>query len=115
MRKAPAGLLSELNDPANDVLASAVSAFEVATKVRIGKLPEGGGRLVASWSEHVHELGAHELGLTSAQATAAGGLDWPHADPFDRLLVGQAMAEGLTLVTADRSMWAAPAIDVLRW
>jgi PIN domain nuclease of toxin-antitoxin system len=114
IRKASAGLLSALNDPANEVLVSAVSAFEVATKVRIGELPAG-GPLVASWSEHVQELGARELSLTPAQAVAAGGLDWPHADPFDRLLVGQAMAEGLTLVTADRTMWAAPGIDVLRW
>jgi PIN domain nuclease of toxin-antitoxin system len=113
-RPASASLLSDLNDPANDVLVSVVSAFEVATKVRIGTFPSG-GPLVASWRQSVDQLGARELELTSGHAVTAGSLDWPHADPFDRLLVGQATVDALTLVTADRRMWNAPGVDVRRW
>jgi PIN domain nuclease of toxin-antitoxin system len=114
LRPAPASLLSDLNDAANEVLVSVVSAFEVATKFRIGRFPTG-GPLVASWSQSVARLGARELELTSGQAVAAGSLDWPHADPFDRLLVGQAREGVLTLVTADGRMWEAPGVDVRRW
>jgi PIN domain nuclease of toxin-antitoxin system len=107
-------VLEALDASGAAVLVSAVSAFEVATKVKIGKLA-GAGPLVAAWAEGVRELGAEELALTAEHAVTGGGLHWSHADPFDRLLVGQAQVEGLTLVTADRSMLAAPGIDVLPW
>jgi len=42
-------------------------------------------------------------------------LDWDHRDPFDRLLVAQAIHGGLTLVSADRALFDAPDVDLLRW
>ena len=108
------GLLDLLTEDDARSLASSVSVLEMATKLRIGKLPDA-RQLVDDWTPSLRELGAEELSLTSAHALAAGGLAWGHRDPFDRLLVGQAQVERLTLVTADRVMLAAPGIDVLPW
>jgi PIN domain nuclease of toxin-antitoxin system len=85
-------------DVANEVYVSAASAWEVATKVRLGKLP------VATWLAHnfagyVAAQGFQELPITSIHAQRAGLLANLHGDPFDRMLVAQAMAADLTLVS----------------
>ena len=84
-------------DPANDVFVSAVSIWEIAIKRTLGKLkaPDGLAALV-------EELGFQELVVTSFHAEQAGGLPMHHRDPFDRMLVAQAQAEGLSIVTSDR-------------
>lgn len=107
-------LLRRLEAPGSQVLVSAVSAYELGTKVRLGKLPDAVD-LVASWQTAVRRLGAIELGLDHDQALRAGELAWDHRDPFDRLLVAQAQVDDLTLVTADRAMLGAPAVDLLPW
>lgn len=110
----PPAILDPLEETGGRVLVSPVSAFEVATKVRLGKF-EDARPLVASWTRAVGDLGASELPLSGAHAVLAGTLDWEHKDPFDRLLVAQALQDGLTLVTADRAMASAPGLDILRW
>ena len=104
----------ELADRANPLLVSAVSAMEVATKVRLGKLPAARHQ-VSSWSERVADVGAQELDLTTHQALLAGRLDWGHRDPFDRLLVAQALALNATLVTDDNALHGIPTLRSLGW
>ena len=78
------------------VAVSAASAWEIAIKQALGKLT-GPEDLAAEL--RVNEMTA--LPITVAHATAAGALPQLHADPFDRMLVAQARAEDLTLVTRD--------------
>ena len=83
---------------AHETFVSAASAWEVATKVRIEKLP--GARLLAlGFSEHVRGNGFLELPISLDHAERAGSLPGPHRDPFDRMLIAQAQAEDLVLVS----------------
>lgn len=95
-----------LTDPAVDVLVSAVSAWEISTKVRLKRFPEAQA-LVAGLEQHLTTLGAIRLPISVEHGLLAGALDWPHPDPFDRMLVAQAMTENVPLVTKDRAMQSA--------
>ncbi len=103
-----------LADRRNEILVSAASALEVATKVRLGKL-DAARPLVAAWSERLRELDADELPVTSAHAVLAGTMTWDHRDPFDRLLAAQALIENVVLVTADRALLLLPGLRTLTW
>lgn len=83
------------------VHVSAVSAFEIATKVRLGRLPEG-ARLDRSFEAFLDAQDFTPLPLTLEHALVAGGLSDSHKDPFDRLLIAQALSENLTLVSNER-------------
>ncbi len=96
-----------VGDRSVEIVVSAASAWEVATKQRIGKLPQA-DVLIGAYHRHLDRLGAVRLAVTEEHALLAGGLEWPHRDPFDRMLAAQAMIESLTLVTAD------PVFDQLR-
>lgn len=109
----PEPVRGDLARPENDLLVSAVSAMEVATKVRLGKL-DSARHLVDTWSARVRELKAVELALSTEHALLAGSLTWTHRDPFDRLLVAQCLVENITLVTSDRAMTAVAGLR-LRW
>lgn len=82
---------------------SAASAYEIAIKTRLGKLL-GGQQVLAGWERLLQNLQAEELPLSTAHMIQAGGLAWSHRDPFDRMLVAQAQAEGLTLLTDDAAI-----------
>jgi PIN domain nuclease of toxin-antitoxin system len=87
-------------DPANAVFVSTASAWEVATKTRIGRWPEAA--VIASLFPGVIEAsGFDALPITVRHAVHAGSLSAPHADPFDRMLAAQAELEDMTLITAD--------------
>lgn len=89
-----------LADPANEVYISAVTAWEIATKGRQGKLdfhPREAARLAST----IAAEGFHPMALTVDHALRAGGYQQPHGDPFDRMLAAQCEIEGLTLVTRD--------------
>ena len=107
-------VLEELGDRRNRLLVSAASAMEVATKARLSRLPGAEG-LVTSWERRIEELGAQELPISSAHALHAGEMAWEHRDPFDRLLVAQALAENTVLVTVDREILALPGVRPLTW
>lgn len=92
-----------LEDGQTDLLVSAASAWEIATKYRLGKLP-GAEPIVLGYAAHLATLGARELPITSAHALSAGLFAVEHRDPFDCMLAAQAIAEGLPLVTADPIM-----------
>ncbi len=96
-------------DPANRVFVSAVSIWEIAIKRRLGKLSFQG-----SASAVIHVNGFYALPILPIDAEEAGGLEWNHTDPFDRLLVAQSLRAGLTLVTADSRIHAYAGIAVLR-
>lgn len=82
----------------NDVFVSAVSAMEVTTKHRLGKL-DPARRLAQDFEGVVLERGFLPLSISLAHAQLAGSMPIPHKDPFDRLLVAQARLEGMTLVS----------------
>lgn len=85
-------------EPANEVIVSAVSAMEVTTKHRLGKLP-GVGLLARSFEAQVAAEGFAGLPITLAHGQLAGSMPIEHKDPFDRLLMAQAITENLTLVS----------------
>lgn len=85
-------------DELNSVAVSAASAMEVATKYRIGKLPNA-GLLARDFETIVADQGFDELPITVHQARVAGEMKIEHKDPFDRLLIAQAQAEDMVLVS----------------
>ena len=85
-----------LEDAENDVFVSVVSAWEIAIKRALGKL-EAPDELEAA----IRMQGFEPLLMTFHHAAQAGGLPPHHGDPFDRMLIAQAQAEGLVLVTRD--------------
>lgn len=86
-------------DPANEVVFSAVNVWEIEIKARAGKLVLPTDDTLAA----ARSLPIRELAISSDHARRAGRLPLHHRDPFDRVLVAQALAEGLTLVTRDRA------------
>ena len=94
-----------LGDEGNQVLVSAVSAWEIATKQRIGKLQ--GIAPVADWySDLVAAEGFMHLPVTHAHTLRAGAYAVAHRDPFDRMLAAQAELESLPLLTCDAALGA---------
>jgi PIN domain nuclease of toxin-antitoxin system len=87
---------------ADDTVAcvSAVTAWEIANKVRLGKWPQA-ATLAGSFGEMIDEHGFEPIPITVEQARVAGFLAGMHRDPFDRMLAAQAQIEGMPLVTAD--------------
>ncbi len=96
-----------LTDGANALLVSSPSAWEVATKHRLGRLPMA-EVLLASFSEHLQRLRAVELPISVRHALTAGAFPSPHRDPFDRMLAAQALHEGVPLVSSDAAFAAFP-------
>ncbi|MBT9587653.1 type II toxin-antitoxin system VapC family toxin [bacterium] len=84
-------------------LVSAVTAWEIATKLRLGKL-EVARSLVESYQDHIVNFQATELAISSRHSLLAGSFTQPHRDPFDRLLAAQALLEGVPLITADSAL-----------
>jgi PIN domain nuclease of toxin-antitoxin system len=102
---------SHLSKAAHDVienvenvsLVSVVFAWEMATKVRLGRLPVAADMiqdLVASVLRERMEI----LAVTADHGIRAGLLPGPHKDPFDRMLIAQAQAENLSIVSNDRAL-----------
>lgn len=85
-------------DESATVFVSAASAWEVATKVRLGKLSDPFG-VSDALGAHVAAQGFHELPITLQHGRRAGNLPGPHKDPFDRMLIAQALGDGLTVVS----------------
>ncbi len=91
-----------LVDPANSVYVSAVSVFEIAVKASLGRLqlPSDPKNLLPSFFD---ASGLSTLPVSIDHAFAVYSLPHHHADPFDRLLIAQALEEHLTIVTSDRT------------
>lgn len=102
---ADSGRLSEtahraIADETNEILVSAASAWEIATKVRIGRLPEG-ETVAVDIAGHIADQGFEEVAIGIADAERAGRLPGPHRDPFDRMLIAQALARDVAVVSVD--------------
>ena len=108
----PAETLATVRAPDTTVYVSAASAWEVATKHRLGKL-QGAAAVVSGYREHLARLRAEELPITGHHALTAGTLQWSHRDPFDRVIVAQALLESLAVVTSDVVLTEFPAIRTL--
>lgn len=88
-----------ISDPQTEVLVSAASAWEIAIKKALGKL-----QAPDDLEDQIRKNDFTALPITIAHALRAGGLPPHHPDPFDRMIVGQALSEGLTVVTADKRL-----------
>ena len=87
-------------DEANDVLVSAASAWEIATKHRLGKL-RGVEVVAQDIAGAIASQGFEELAVTVDDAGRAGELPGPLRDPFDRMLISQALARNLVLISIE--------------
>ncbi|MCY3707109.1 MAG: type II toxin-antitoxin system VapC family toxin [Gammaproteobacteria bacterium] len=90
-------------DEANDIAVSAASAWEIATKYRIGKLP-GAEPVALDVARAISAQGFGHLPISVGDAERAGRLPGPHRDPFDRMLAAQALARDLAVVSADAAL-----------
>jgi PIN domain nuclease of toxin-antitoxin system len=95
-RKA-AGIIA---DERNVILVSAASAWEVATKVRLGKLP-GAEVLEREFLDVMEDAGYTAVPIDIESALRAGRLTGEHRDPFDRMIAAQALADDLPVISAD--------------
>ena len=84
-------------ESADEVFVSAASLWEIAIKARLGKIEADADELVAA----ITQSGFVELPVRAAHAAGVSRLEMHHNDPFDRLLVAQAVAEPMKLLTAD--------------
>jgi PIN domain nuclease of toxin-antitoxin system len=104
----PSKVRLDITDPRNTVMVSAATIWEVEIKRALGKLKAPGG---------LHALcverGFDPLDISFEHAVAAGALPTHHADPFDRMLIAQAMVEGARIVTAD-AVFSEYGIDVVK-
>lgn len=82
----------------NSVLVSAASVWEIATKVRLGKLPSA-AHLADDFTGHMARERFGVLSISGDHAIRAGLLPGAHKDPFDRMLIAQSQAEKLALVS----------------
>jgi len=83
-----------------EIYVSAATAWEIATKVRIGKLPAA-RRLAEQFETGLAEQGFRQLAITVEHGSCAGSLKGDHRDPFDRILAAQSTIEELPVVSAD--------------
>lgn len=86
----------------NQVFVSAASAWEIATKYRIGKLPDA-AVVAGTLARTVAEEGFNELSVSVRHAERAGSLVGHHQDPFDRMLIAQAILDDFALVSNERA------------
>lgn len=91
----------------NSVVVSAATAWEIATKFRLGKLPQASD-LLSDFAGYLSRERFEPLPISPEHALRAGLLPGPHMDPFDRMLIAQSQAENLPLVSND------PAFDSYR-
>lgn len=96
----PAAAREAIASETNHVAVSAASAWEIATKHRLGKWPEA-GQIVAGFDALLRRSRFLDLPISIEHGRVAGGLQGEHRDPFDRMLIAQSRLEALTLITRD--------------
>lgn len=87
-------------DENNVILASAASAWEIATKVRLGRLP-GAEKLEHDYLEVMEDAGYSMMPIDTESALRAGRMPGNHGDPFDRMLAAQALALDIPILSPD--------------
>lgn len=97
----PIRLRQRLEQPETEFVVSSASIWEIATKARLGRWPDG-ATVMANLNAVLATSAYSSLFVTIEHARIAGFLPWRHRDPFDRILAAQSQVEGLPLVSADR-------------
>ena len=92
-----------ISDPRNEILVSAATAWEIATKVRLGKLP-GAESLERNFLETIADSGYTLLSIDAESALRAGRLIEDHGDPFDRIIAAQALAMDIPVLSKDTEL-----------
>jgi len=90
-----------IDDNRNQIIVSAATGWEIATKHRLGKLPSA-GPIADDIEGNLVRLGFEVLAITMRHAQHAGALPGMHRDPFDRMLAAQAQIEGMTIISGNR-------------
>jgi PIN domain nuclease of toxin-antitoxin system len=107
-----ASALAIISDPNTSVWVTAASAWEIAIKTRLGRLD--GETLLSAWNDVITDMSTTELPIDSADAILAGRLPWNHKDPFDRVIVAQALRRNLTIATRDTAILKAALTPTLQ-
>jgi PIN domain nuclease of toxin-antitoxin system len=107
-----AAALTVIADPNTNVWVTAASAWEIAIKTRLGRLD--GEALLSAWADIIADMSTTELPIESPDAILAGRLPWEHKDPFDRVIVAQALRRNLTIATRDAKIVDAALTPILQ-
>lgn len=102
----PDGMRTAILDPTSTVMASAVNIAEIAIKSSIGKLDIGSGLEADNYAgliAAVEDAGFGMLPLTAAHAGHLRALPFHHRDPFDRMIIAQALAEDIAVASVDET------------
>lgn len=91
--------LTILSSAETSLWVTAASAWEISIKTRLGRLD--GEALLSAWADVLADMSTSELPIESSDAILAGRLPWQHKDPFDRVIVAQALRRNLTIATRD--------------
>lgn len=89
-----------IQNPSNTIVVSSASAWEIATKYRIGKLPEA-KELLENYENILQKARFSLLSITTAHSLRAGSLPIQHRDPFDRMIMAQSELEIIPVITYD--------------
>ncbi len=103
-RRLPVRIAAMIRDPGSDVYVSAASTWEIAIKSAVGKIEADLSAIVDAARAAAFE----ELPITITHTARLRALPTHHRDPFDRLLIAQAIEERLTIITHDRAIGAYP-------
>lgn len=98
-RSLPQSAYAAIEDRASEIFVSAASAWEIATKHRIGKLPPAAAVIADDVAQAIRSQGFFELAITVTHGDRAGAIAGAPKDPFDRMLIAQALLEDMTLVS----------------
>lgn len=104
--------LDVLSSPRTKIWVTAASAWEIGIKTRLGRLD--GETLLSTWTEVITDMATAELPIESQDAILAARLPWGHRDPFDRVIVAQALRRNLTIVTRDTRILEAALTPTLK-
>jgi PIN domain nuclease of toxin-antitoxin system len=107
-----ASALAVISDPNTNVWVTAASAWEISIKTRLGRLD--GEAFLSAWADIIADMSITELPIESPDAILAGRLPWEHKDPFDRVIVAQALRRNLTIATRDSKILEAALTPTLR-
>jgi PIN domain nuclease of toxin-antitoxin system len=92
--------IDTLKNPEKEILVSSASAWEIATKFRLGKLPNA-SEIIRDFPALLKKGRLEMLAISIEHALEAGSLPGPHRDPFDRMLAAQARLEDIPLISSD--------------
>ncbi len=92
-----------IEDEETELFVSAATAWEIATKVRLGRLPEA-KELEADFLGKIEKAGYELLSIDGALALRAARMSGGHCDPFDRIIAAHAIALDIAVISADRKL-----------